>query len=386
MTANRVQILLCSAFFGLGVPATSVAQTETTGKPATAPQGSVLTIDENRLDPLASAAENYLVSYISEGYDGKNTVVFGQVSIPSTPEPEGGYPVVSWANGTTGFAPQCAPSISSRYASEYLNSWLDQGYAVLRTDYAAWGAAGPRTLIHSHSNAAAVADIVKAAHQVSDKLAKDWIVVGHSEGGGAAIWNAAMRDRTGDEFPLKGVIALAPSGPGILGFMRGATEGSFVHQLAQPYISVTVLAAEAVDPSIKLDELVAEPMMSQVEAARYGCLEELRKLPQLEPGQHLQSGAAFDKLEAFLNEQDPTFLDLQVPAFVIQTENDESTVTPETTEKMLSSLCNNDAALAYKKYAGASHRSVMEESKADAMKFAEAAFKEDVPADYCSEN
>ncbi|HKU96299.1 MAG TPA: alpha/beta fold hydrolase [Vineibacter sp.] len=348
--------------------------------------GQLITAVTRTANPLPDAAENFTISYISTSFDGRNTVVYGRVALPKTPAPQNGYPVISWANGTTGFAPQCAPSLMSTYPDAYLNEWVKRGYAVLRTDYEGWGASGPRPVIHGRSNAAAVADIVTAAHHLTDKLSNDWIAVGHSEGGGAVLWAAALNKRPADKYPLKAAIAIAPIGPGILKFMDDAAGGAFVHQAAQPFISVTVLGAQVVDPSINLNDLVADPMMAQVAEARTKCLADLVKLPQLPKGQYLKAGDAYAKLARFVREQDASSLTLGVPALIIQAQDDKTTVTPDTTGQMIKSLCSRGASVTYKQYEGQGHSSVIGASREDALGFAEAAFAGRLPAGRCHQD
>src|SRR4051794_35577771 len=59
---------------------------------------------------LASARSNRVVLYKSTGVDGRAVAVSGLVSIPEGKTPKGGWPVVTWAHGTTGIADECAPS------------------------------------------------------------------------------------------------------------------------------------------------------------------------------------------------------------------------------------------------------------------------------------
>src|SRR3954452_13619121 len=53
---------------------------------------------------LGSAHANELILYRSTGIDGKPVAVSGTVSIPRGKAPKGGWPVVTWAHGTTGIA------------------------------------------------------------------------------------------------------------------------------------------------------------------------------------------------------------------------------------------------------------------------------------------
>ncbi|MBP6863239.1 MAG: hypothetical protein KBC57_12910 [Neisseriaceae bacterium] len=177
--------------------------------------GTVLSLDKGaRGTPLPDAGENYLITYVSQSAAGLPVSVTGQIAIPRSPMPSGGYPVLSWASGTTGMGQQCAPSNMGGH-TETLNEWVKRGYAVLRTDYPGWADLGPRPLLNQRSNASAVIDLVTAAHAVSDQLATDWIVAGHSEGGGAALWAGARHEATQGRFQLKAAIALAPVGPGL---------------------------------------------------------------------------------------------------------------------------------------------------------------------------
>src|SRR3954452_19856837 len=51
---------------------------------------------------LAQASSNRLGLYRSTGIDGKPVAVSGTVSLPKGKAPKGGWPVVTWAHGTTG--------------------------------------------------------------------------------------------------------------------------------------------------------------------------------------------------------------------------------------------------------------------------------------------
>src|SRR4051794_5193501 len=59
---------------------------------------------------LKSAGSNRVVLYSSVGIDGKPVAVSGTISLPKGKAPKGGWPVVTWAHGTTGLADRCAPS------------------------------------------------------------------------------------------------------------------------------------------------------------------------------------------------------------------------------------------------------------------------------------
>jgi dipeptidyl aminopeptidase/acylaminoacyl peptidase len=70
--------------------------------------------------------------------------VSGTLYFPQGKPPPGGWPLIAWAHGTLGVADACAPSWTGtpRDAS-YLNKWLQQGFAVVATDYQGLGGPGP---------------------------------------------------------------------------------------------------------------------------------------------------------------------------------------------------------------------------------------------------
>src|SRR3954453_19167863 len=51
---------------------------------------------------LGQARTNQLVLYRSTGLNGKPIAVSGTVSVPKGRTPVGGWPVITWAHGTTG--------------------------------------------------------------------------------------------------------------------------------------------------------------------------------------------------------------------------------------------------------------------------------------------
>jgi pimeloyl-ACP methyl ester carboxylesterase len=335
---------------------------------------------------LRDASKNVQISYISTSFNGQPVTVNGLIAFPKTAPPKGGYPVLSWGSGTTGFAPQCTPSATVNPTRDaYLNEWLKRGYVVLQTDYEGWGGdTGHRPLLHGKSNASALTDIVTAAHHYSHQLSNQWIVVGHSEGGGAALWVAGLSDQVSEKYPLKGAIAIAPVGPGIKDFMDNALHGGVVH--AQPFLSVTVLAANVIDPTIDLEKLLKAPMKPQVEKARSACLAPLFELKQLQPGAYLNASTDYDKVVNFLKkDQDPSALRMKVPVSIIQGSEDETTVTPSTTSKMVSSLCSQGAAVEYHQYSGETHRSVIPASQEDAFDFAKRVFSDQKTQNVCKD-
>ena len=166
---------------------------------------------------LSAGARTWLVLYRSTSLDGRPIAVSGSISIPRGTPPRGGWPVVSWAPGTTGVAARCAAtripgSEAVNYVVPELNSWLRRGYAVLRTDYEGLGVPGGRfSYLIGHSEARGVLDIVRAARAIDARIGRRLVIAGHSQGGQAALFAAADAPHWVPELRLRGVAALAPA-------------------------------------------------------------------------------------------------------------------------------------------------------------------------------
>ena len=328
--------------------------------------------------PLPDAAENHVVTYASTSFDGRAVVVSGQVALPASAMPAGGYPVVCWAPGTSGMGPQCAPSNFPGHLPT-LNEWVRHGYAVLRTDYEGWGEGTRRPLLNQTSNSHAVVNLVGAARALSDKLSRAWLVMGHSEGGGAALWTASRGAHAAGGCELKGAIALAPVGPGVLKLIGTLAEGTdtriafplLAPEVAAYLAAATILGAQVSDPSIVLDDLVTPAFRPFVEASRTTCVvDPLPSLPLPPMGHYLKGGSSYARLEGFLRGQDASSLRLTLPVMVAQAGSDNLTPTPETTAEMVRALGARGAAVAFTSYAGQTHSEVVTASLEDALAFA----------------
>jgi alpha-beta hydrolase superfamily lysophospholipase len=165
---------------------------------------------------------NWLVLYQSQDVHGNPVATSGIIALPAAPPPPGGYPVISWAHGTTGVADLCAPSRDypgslahpmNAYVQTLLNTFLQNGYAVAMTDYEGLGTTDRiHPYLLGQSEAYGVLDIVRAAQrlfgsQISSRVA----VVGHSQGGQAALFAGHYAASWAPELALAGVAAFAPA-------------------------------------------------------------------------------------------------------------------------------------------------------------------------------
>lgn len=182
-----------------------------TGGPATRAPGQLLS--QTPLDSavsLAEAGQQMSILYTStDGVSGQGAVqVSGAVFFPKTPRPAGGWPVVAWAHGTTGVGDACAPSRNPRSPRDtaYLSTWLREGFVVVATDYQGLGTPGPHPYLHTRAQAYSMLDAVRAALTLPG-VANQVILVGQSQGGGAAFGTAGLASAYAPDVKLLGTVA-----------------------------------------------------------------------------------------------------------------------------------------------------------------------------------
>jgi hypothetical protein len=133
------------------------------------------------------------------------------VFVPHGEAPPGGWPTVAWAHGTVGLGDDCTPSAHPRSQrdDEYLTHWLDEGYAVVGSDYAGLGTPGLMSYLNSVATAHSVVDSVIAMHHMELPLSPKWAIIGQSQGGAAAVDSArwATEFSRGSGLDYRGVVA-----------------------------------------------------------------------------------------------------------------------------------------------------------------------------------
>ncbi len=180
---------------------------------------------------LPGTAEAKRITYWTVGSDGTPALSTGAFFVPEGAAPEGGWPVIGWAHGTSGVDDNCAPSLVGPADPErdrqYLGTWLGQGYAIAATDYVGLGTPGLMPYLDGKVSAHSVVDSVKAARAVDGSLSNKWVAVGQSQGGGAAITTARYateyggpgldyRGAVGTGVPANIELAILPAGPDFL--------------------------------------------------------------------------------------------------------------------------------------------------------------------------
>lgn len=187
-----------------------------------APPGTLLKIekatDTTKYSLPPTAALSRFI-YQSETLRGSKVPVSGFVLWPYSPRSRpDGYPVVAWAHGTSGFDANAAPSHHKNLWQHFLAPYQIalQGYVVVATDYAGLGVKkhpSGQPIVHAYmaspTQANDIAHSITAARAAFPELSRDFVVVGHSQGGGAA-WAVAQRAAVTAMPGYLGAVAVSP--------------------------------------------------------------------------------------------------------------------------------------------------------------------------------
>jgi alpha-beta hydrolase superfamily lysophospholipase len=163
-------------------------------------------------DLVIGAAWRAVYNSVS-GLDGQIRRVSGAFFVPRQDPPQGGWPVISLAHGTTGIDTGCGPSAHTDlmgYLPE-VRGLLADGYAVALTDYEGLGSAGAHPYLEPRTAAFNVIDAVRALHELTANVSQRWVAVGTSQGG-QAVWAAnELNSFYGDGTELLGSVAMSPA-------------------------------------------------------------------------------------------------------------------------------------------------------------------------------
>ncbi|MGW4355881.1 alpha/beta hydrolase family protein [Nocardia sp. NPDC004582] len=345
--------------------------------------------------PGLPGATNTKVLYRSVDLQGNTVAVSGVVSVPAGTPPAGGWPVISWAHGTTGTADVCAPSMDSDssypshpYTSltdQTLAQWVSAGYAVLKTDYQGLGTPGEHGYLIGTAEARAVADIVTAARELDPSVGSKWVAAGHSQGGHAAVWSDAQAREWAPGSTLLGAVALAPAshvgaayavtgsplgsllsgsaGTGSAGSGSAALTGS-----APSAFTPLILTGASTAGDIHLPSILTPAAASLMPLAQTDCIDQLRQSQwgQLPFNQTFASGADTSALRSILDANDPSSLKFSTPLYVAQGKAD-TVVPPTATDAMVAQMQVAGRPVTYKTYPDVDHRSLIAASSADVL-------------------
>lgn len=314
------------------------------------------------------------IMYRSTDAEGDERVVTGVVYHPTEEPPEGGWPIVAWAHGTTGLAASCAPSRGPSGSP---------GFGVkgvrVATDYIGLGPVGE---LHPYLSAAAegnaVIDGVDAVRAVPEANAGDeWVVVGVSQGGHAAlVSNEMAADRLPDA-ELLGAVALAP------GAQLGETYGDELQ--ARIITTMVLVGVAAEDPTVDLADYLSPDALAASSVIEEGCMGDIiGEMPAAAaaPDYWVTDPRTAPVGEVWLEENDPGQVAAESPLLLVQGGKD-ILVLPARTDSLFARLCDLGQVVERLDVAEADHDTVVDLSEDDVSAWVAARFAGEPPTDDC---
>lgn len=187
--------------------------------------------------PLVQA---WNVMYHSTDALGAPNIVTGTVIVPAAAwSGSGARPVIAYAVGTHGLAPQCAPSRQLAAGTDYeaanIAAAVRAGYAVLVSDNPGYTTGDTPTYLAGKAQGHAILDIFRAATQLpssgvsSSAKAAIW---GYSQGGQTASWAGEVKSAYAPGLNLVGIAAGGTPADFITtaNYLNGSTGASFLLQ------------------------------------------------------------------------------------------------------------------------------------------------------------
>ena len=303
--------------------------------PAGAP-GDIIAREEVAVDGVNGKV--WRVMYHSQSIQGADIPVTGLVVVPDGPAPAGGWPVVTWAHGTTGLADACAPSVDPSSEALLANTLLDAGYLVTATDYEGQGTPGVHPYLAGPSEGRGVLDIVTAARHMDVSAGDRYLIWGHSQGGHAALFAGHEATAVLPGMTLVGVVAGAP--PSQLLLVNAALQASpFKYYI--PMVAAGLNAGYG-DAEAPLDQVLTPAGLAFLDQVESICAGDLRSAIAGIDVSTLQKAdpASVPAWNELLKANDPGTFTTPVPAplLIIQGGSDEQ-IPVASTALLFGQLC-----------------------------------------------
>lgn len=285
------------------------------------------------------------------------------------------FPVVAWAHGSSGVFAECGPSnlrnLESQYSAPY--ELALSGYVVIGPDYQGLGtnqSFDGSEIAHPYLVGSAAADdlfyAVQAAQSAfATRLSKEFVIIGHSQGGSAA-WASAIRQNNTPVDGYLGSIAASPS-TNLSGLITA------LGQALPPLLPMLgTQAIKALHPNFNISRLLTAEGQSRYQLAKDISMcnsatgELLADFPTSDRGALLHPNwtTVPEVADFFAATAGPGTLPISGPLLVLQGTSD-LVVPYQFTDAAVVQTCaiNNGGGIHYAKFAGVTHVPVLYASR-----------------------
>jgi hypothetical protein len=366
--------------------------------PASMPKRPGVMLREQKLPAdhmIANAAAGVRILYsASSGLEPSRIIaVSGEVFLPAGKKPQGGWPIIAWAHGTTGIADVCAPSWHGRSKrdSDYLAAWLAHGFAIVATDYSGLGTPGVHPYLLYRPEGIAILDAVRAAvSEPSFGLANRIILDGQSQGAGAALGAAWLHTQYAPGLDVKaavltGLVATIAAGQTAMGPAKGKayTDPS---QMDPGFAMLRFAGTDrALHPDMDPQTYLTDTGKLLLHVAQTGCLHDLFKAAAT--AGISKGGALFSRSIAPVDSDMEANFDLpnghiDIPVFVGTGLADAMAGTAGQ-YNAVAAMCAAGTQVTWHTYPGLTHNGTVNASLPDAMAFTGRAMSAAAPSGTC---
>jgi pimeloyl-ACP methyl ester carboxylesterase len=160
---------------------------------------------------VPTGAKAWRILYTSTDRNDRPIAVSGLVVAPTATSDEP-REIIAIAPGTQGIYPSCAISqLSDPFTGHFteLQTMIDEGFVVVRTDYPGLGTPGVHPYLVGKSEGQAVLDSVRAARNVVPEAGDRYAIIGASQGGHSAMFASQFATAYAPELELVGTVTQA---------------------------------------------------------------------------------------------------------------------------------------------------------------------------------
>jgi pimeloyl-ACP methyl ester carboxylesterase len=318
------------------------------------------------------------VMYHSQDAQERDRAVTGTITYPTGPAPDGGWPVISTAHGTTGVAGQCA---LSRGDDEAPGWGVDGVWAM--TDYVGQGPVGElHPYLSKPSEGNAVIDIVRAARQIPEAGAGErWVSIGHSQGGHGALSAHELAAERAPELELVGTVALAPAA------MLDRVYGGIDPIVTSILTMMATISGATEHPDIDPADYLSPEALAASEVFETGCLDEITEalIPIAIGGAFTADPRETEPAASLVRENDVGEVAVDgVPVYLASGTVDDRVVIDRVRD-LYDRMCGAGQVTELTIVEGADHGSILGETADAVTAFVEARLAGEEPTDSCEE-